>query len=73
MMSVYPEINPGSFWICKSMFKPGISSTDIICKVLSVTEDKVHIIRKTTYGFKDLPPMSFGIDEFLMLYMRLED
>ena len=73
MIHIKPSITPGSYWICKNIFRYGIGPTDIICKVLSVNEDKIHIIRKTEYGFKDLPPMTFNEDQFLELYMRLED
>lgn len=73
MRHIEPEITPGSYWVCKSLLKPGLNPTDIFCKVLTCKEDKVHIIRKSEYGFKDLPPMTFDVEQFLELYMRLED
>lgn len=73
MNKLFPEITPGSIWICKSIFRPGIGASDILCKVLSVNEDNIHIIRKQDYGFTDLPPATFKVDKFLELYMRLED
>jgi len=72
VLSAAPHITPGSYWVCKSIFCFDIAPTDIFCKVLACKEGKVHIIRKTEYGFKDLPPMSFDIEQFLELYMRLE-
>lgn len=71
--TIYPEVSIGSFWICKSVFKTSLSPTDIYCKVLNVTGDKVFISRKTEYGFKDLAPQSFELDAFLELYQKLED
>lgn len=73
MSRLYPEITPGSYWICKSQLRLGIGSHDIFAKVLSVNEDKIHIIRKTAYGFVDIPPVTFKIEIFLEYYMRLED
>ncbi|MBO7732468.1 MAG: hypothetical protein J6S67_07940 [Methanobrevibacter sp.] len=68
-----PEITPGSYWICKSRFCPGLNPTDIFAKVLDCKDGKVHIIRKEQYGFSDLPPKTFRVGEFLDLYLRLED
>ena len=73
MSKLYPEITPGSYWIFKSSKHFGMSSKDIIAKVLSVNDDNVHVIRKTEYGFTDLTPATFKIDSFLTVYMRLED
>lgn len=71
--TIFPEVIAGSYWICKSVFKVSLSPTDIYCKVLKVTDDKVFISRKTEYGFKDLAPQSFDLEEFLELYQKLED
>lgn len=73
MNKLYPEITPGSFWICKSQLRLGIGSHDVFAKVLSVNEDKIHIIRKIAYGFVDMAPATFTIEEFLDYYLRLED
>lgn len=73
MSKLYPEITPGSYWICKSQLRPDIGSHDVFAKVLSVSEDKIHIIRKIAYGFIDMPPATFEIETFLEYYMRLED
>lgn len=70
---LYPEITLGSYWICKPQLRAGIGSHDIFAKVLSVNEDKIHIIRKTAYGFVDMAPATFTIEVFLEHYMRLED
>ena len=73
MIKLYPEITPGSYWICKNRQCFGIGPADIIAKVLSVNDDNVHVIRKTECGFTDLTPATFKIDSFLTVYMRLED
>lgn len=72
MSKLYPEITPGSYWLHHvDFFQP--SSNNIVAKVLAVKEDKIHIIRKTKYGFEDLSPETLKIEQFLELYMRLED
>lgn len=71
--TILPEVETGSYWICKSVFVRSLSPTDIFCKVLKVTDNKVFILRKTEYGFKDLPPQSFDVEMFLELYLKLED
>ena len=75
MSRLYPEINPGSYWICQPTLRglAGIGPHDIFCKVLSVNEDKIHIIRKTAYGFVDMAPVTLRAEVFLEYYMRLED
>ena len=73
MSRLYPEINPGSYWICKPTLRASIGSHDILAKVLSVNEDKIHIIRKTAYGFVDMAPVTLKAEVFLEYYMRLED
>lgn len=73
MSKLYPEITPGSYWIYKETLRLGICPYDIFCKVLSVNEGKIHVIRKKAYGFIDLPPATFNIETFLKYYMRLED
>lgn len=73
MSRLYPEINPGSYWICKPSVRRGIGPHDIFAKVLSVNEDKIHIIRKTAYGFVDMAPVTLRAEVFLEYYMRLED
>lgn len=58
------HITPGSLWVCQmKMFDS--SPDDIYAKVLKVGEEKVFVERKTNYGFKDLPPMSIRIYDFL--------
>lgn len=71
--TIFPEVCAGSYWICKSVFKVSLSPTDIYCKVLKVTDNKVFLARKTEYGFKDLAPQAFDLEEFLNLYQKLED
>lgn len=73
MSSLYPEIKPGSYWICKPTLRPGIGPHDVFAKVLSINEDKIHIIRKTAYGFVDMTPVTLKAEGFLEYYMRLED
>ena len=73
MSRLYPEIKPGSYWICKPELRAGIGSHDIFAKVLSVNGYKIHIIRKIAYGFVDLAPLTIGAEDFLEYYMRLED
>lgn len=73
MSKMYPEIKPGSYWICKPQLRLGIGSRDIFAKVLSVNEDNIHIIRKTAYGFVDMAPATLKAEVFLEYYMRLED
>ena len=73
MSKLYPEITPGSYWICKPELRAGIGSHDIFAKVLSVNEDNIHFIRKTAYGFVDLAPATFKAEDFLEYYMRLEN
>lgn len=73
MIQIVPDIAPGSYWICKPEFRLGIRSHDIFAKVLSVNEGKIHIIRKTAYGFVDMAPATFTAEVFLEYYMRLED
>ena len=73
MSRLYPEVNPGSYWICKPTLRPGIGPHDIFAKVLSVNEDTIHIIRKTSYGFVDMAPATLSVEFFLECYMRLED
>lgn len=58
------HITPGSLWVCK-MKLFDTSPDDIYAKVLKVGEYKVFLERKTQYGFKDLPPMSVRIYDFL--------
>lgn len=71
--TIYPEVAVGSYWICKSIFMKSLSPTDIFAKVLKVTENKVFISRKTKYGYEDMAPASFTTEEFLELYLKLED
>lgn len=74
MSRLYPEITPGSYWICKiNSYSFGIRPHDIFAKVLSVNEDDIHFIKKTEYGFKDEPPATLKAETFLMYYQRLED
>lgn len=73
MSKLYPEITPGSYWICKQKLRTDIKPHDIFCKVLGVNKDNIFIIRKMAYGFVDLPPVTFKIETFLEYYMRLED
>lgn len=71
--TILPEIETGSYWICKSVFVRSLSPTDIFAKVLKVTENNVFILRKTKYGYEDMAPASFTTEEFLELYFKLED
>ena len=71
--TIYPAIEVGSYWICKSVFKASLSPTDIFAKVIHVNNEVIHIIRKTKYGFEDMAPQTFTIEEFLDLYLKLED
>lgn len=71
--TILPTIEVGSYWICKSVFKVSLSPTDIFAKVIHVNNEVIHIIRKTKYGFEDMAPQTFTIEEFLDLYMKLED
>lgn len=66
------EITPGSFWRCGSILFDGLSTSDIFAKVLKCTATTVYIIRKQDYGFTDLSPASYSIDEFLAYYQKLE-
>ena len=62
------KIKPGQVWICKSLFNLGIVETDIFAKVLKVSPERVFIIRKTNFGFRDLQPAAMDLNEFIGYY-----
>ena len=62
------HIQPGEVWIAKSRFNVDVVETDVICKVLKVFDDSVFIIRKTQFGFKDLEPVRYPVEQFLEMY-----
>ena len=67
------SLKPGSIWIYKNSLKGGITSRDILAKVLRVTENKVFIMCKTRFGFEDLPPVSMDKYDFVNRYFLLEE
>lgn len=72
-VQIMPHIEAGSYWVCRAENSYTITSHAIFAKVLHVSDDKVHYIRKQNYGFLDLKPNTLTIDEFLKYYERLED
>ena len=62
------KIKPGQVWICKSQFNLGLVDTDIFAKVLKVSPERVFIIRKTNFGFKDLMPAAMDFNKFIGFY-----
>lgn len=64
------HVKPGEVWICKSAFNIDVQSTDVFAKVMKVFPDtgNVFVIRRTNFGFEDLPPKKFSLDEFLSMY-----
>lgn len=64
------HVKAGEVWICKSKFNIDVQSTDIFAKVLKVFPESgnVFVTRKSQFGFEDLPPKKFSLDEFLSLY-----
>ena len=67
------HVKPGEVWMCKSKFCFDVQNTDIFAKVMKVFPETntVFVIRKTNFGFEDLPPKKFSIDEFLSMYQFL--
>lgn len=67
-----PKIKPGQIWICKRSLSFGINSSDVLVKVLSATPNFVYTIRKTDFGFTDLPPETYKTNVFLDAFLLLK-
>lgn len=66
------KIKPGAIWIyLPSGFE--INASDIICKIIRVTDTHVYIIRKTCYGFKDIDPLIVKLETFYDCYLYLAE
>ena len=66
-------LKPDAIWIYKNSLKSGITSRDIIAKILRVTDQKVFLMCKTRYGFVDLPPVTMNKYDFFNRYFLLEE
>lgn len=74
MLKISPKerIVPGAIWIyLPTGFE--IKPTDIICKIIRVTDTHVYLIRKTIFGFKDLDPLIVQIGTFYDNYLYLAE
>lgn len=66
-------LKPGAIWIYKNSLKGGITSRDVLLKILRVTEQKVFLMCKTRYGFEDLPPLTMEKYDFFNRCFLLEE
>ena len=70
MNRIGDKIVPDSIWVLRPRGFD-LSTSDIISKVIRVTEDRVFLIRKTDFGFTDLAPEIMKIEEFINNYLYL--
>ena len=64
------KIKAGAIWIyLPTSFD--IKATDILCKIIRVTDTHVYLIRKTKFGFEDIAPLIVDLQTFIDCYMYL--
>ena len=71
MNRIEDKIVFNSLWV----FRPksfNLSAADIIAKVIRVSENRVFLIRKTDFGFTDLPPTVLTKKTFINNYLYLD-
>ena len=70
MNRVGDKIVPDSIWVWNPRGMD-LSTSDILAKIIRVSENRVFMIRKTDFGFTDLAPEIMKIEDFVNNFLYL--
>ncbi len=70
MFRIDDKIVPDSIWVLRPRGFD-LSTSDIIAKIIRVSEDRVFLILKTDFGFTDLAPKIEKKENFINNYLYL--